>query len=87
MPGALGPGSPGLGVAIKIADGDLGKLTDRPPGQRAGRRAALALLTELGALVPDQLDELMEFGTQPVTNFRLLVVGETRSCLTLHRAR
>lgn len=87
MPGALRPGSPGLGVAIKIADGDLGKLTDSPPGQRAGRRAALALLTQLGALVANQLDELAEFGTQPVTNFRELVVGETRACLALHRAR
>ncbi len=86
LPGALGPGSPGLGVAIKIADGDPGKLTDSPPGQRAGRRTALALLAQLGALVPDQLDELAEFGTQPVTNFRKLLVGETRACLTLHRA-
>ncbi len=87
MPGALRPGSPGLGVAIKIADGDLGKLGDSPPGQRAGRRVALALLTQLGALVADQLDDLVEFGTQPVTNFRQLVVGETRACLALHRAR
>lgn len=86
-PGALGPGSPGLGVAIKIADGEPGKLTDSPPGQRAGRRAALAVLAQLGALVPDQLDALAEFGTQPVTNFRKLVVGETRACLTLRRAR
>jgi L-asparaginase II len=86
-PGALGPGSPGLGVAIKIADGELGKLTDSPPGQRAGRRAALAVLAQLGALVPDQLDALAEFGTQPVTNFHKLVVGETRACLTLRRAR
>jgi L-asparaginase II len=87
LPGALGPGSPGLGVAIKIADGDPGKLTDSPPGQRAARRAALALLAQLGALLPDQLDELAEFGTQPVTNFRKLLVGETRACLTLRRAR
>jgi L-asparaginase II len=87
MPGALGPRSPGLGVAIKIADGDMGKLTDSPPGQRAGRRVALALLAQLGALVPDQLADLAEFGAQPVTNFRQLVVGETRACLTLRRAR
>lgn len=86
-PGALGPGSPGLGVAIKISDGEVGKLTDSPPGQRAGRRAALAVLAQLGALVPDQLDLLAEYGTQPVTNFRKLVVGEMRACLTLRRAR
>ena len=87
LPGALRPGSPGLGVAIKIADGDVGRSTDSPPGQRAGRRAALALLSQLGALSAGQLDELAEFGAQPVTNFRQLVVGETRARLTLHRAR
>jgi L-asparaginase II len=87
MPGALGRGSPGLGVVIKVADGDMGKLTDTPPGPRAGRRAALDLLRQLGALDPGQLDALVEFGTQPVMNFRQLVVGESRSCLCLHHAR
>ncbi len=79
-PGVLGPGSPGLGVAIKISDGEVGKPTDSPPGQRAGDGPALAVLAQLGALVPDQLDALAEYGTQPVTNFRKLVVGEMRAC-------
>jgi L-asparaginase II len=86
-PGALGPGSPGLGIALKIAEGDLGRLTDSPPGQRAGARVVLAVLQALGALRPGELSELEEFATRPVTNWRGLVVGEMRACLCLERTR
>ncbi len=47
MPGALGPGSPALGIALKISDGD-----DRKKVRTA---VALELLRQLGALSPAEL--------------------------------
>lgn len=85
-PGAIGSGSPALGIAIKVSDGDLGRPTDSPPGQRAGGRVALAVLRQLEALRPDELDDLAEFGTRSVANWRGLVVGEIRACVRLQRA-
>ncbi len=84
-PGALGPGSPALGIAMKVSDGDLGKRTESPAGQRAAARAALAALIDLGALDGAAVQALAEFGPQPITNFRGLLVGEVRSCFRLDR--
>ncbi len=84
-PGALGRGSPALGVAIKIADGDVGSRSDTPPGQRAGSRVVLAVLESLGALGVGDVSRLAEFGPTPVTNWRGLRVGEMRACLRLER--
>ncbi|MCJ7512087.1 MAG: asparaginase [Anaerolineales bacterium] len=84
-PGALGRGSPSLGVAIKIADGDLGRRTDVPPGNRAVSRVVLQTLHDLGALTPAQEEELAEFGAQPVINKRRLEVGWMRPCFSLDR--
>ncbi len=85
LPGALGKNSPGLGVAIKISDGDLGRRTDVPPGNRAATRVTLKALQDLGALTAAQQAELAEFGPQPVTNKRQLVVGMMRPCFSLER--
>ncbi len=84
-PGALGLGSPALGIAMKVSDGDLGKRSDSPPGQRAAARAALTVLIDLGALDDQAVEALGEFGPQLVTNFRGLLVGEVRSCFHIPR--
>jgi L-asparaginase II len=73
LPGALGPGSPALGIALKISDGDLNKRA-RPP-------AALEVLRQLGALNDADLERLSAFGAQKLTNFRQLQVGESRAAL------
>ncbi len=75
LPGARGEGSPGLGVAIKIADGD--------PLGRARSVVTLEVLKQLGALSSEEAAGLAEFGEGPVTNFRGLVVGERRACFRL----
>lgn len=85
-PGACGRGSPALGVAVKIADGDLGRPTDSPPGHRAGSRAVLAVLQALGALDAGAAAALAEFEAPLLTNLRGLEVGEMRACLNLQRA-
>ncbi len=52
MPGALGPGSPALGIALKIGDGD-----DRKKVRTA---VALELLRQIGAVSPAELEALAE---------------------------
>jgi len=69
MPGAIAPGSPGLGMALKVSDGD--------PRGRARPAVTLEILRQLGALTPAELEDLSEFGPRfPVTNWRKIVIGE-----------
>ncbi len=78
MPGALGAGSPALGIAIKIADGDL--------RSRAGDRVAAEILRQLGALSDEEANALDKFApTGPVYNWRKLEVGEMRPSFRLER--
>lgn len=71
LPGALGHGSPALGIAMKIADGDI--------RGRARPAVALEVLRRLRALSEADLQALSEFGpTIPIRNWRKLLVGEAR---------
>lgn len=77
LPGALGPGSSGLGVAVKISDGD--------GYHRAKAAVSLEILRQLGFFSTPELDSLKTFGpTRPVTNWRKLVVGEMRPVFNLN---
>ncbi len=76
MPGAINDDSPGIGIAIKIADGDL-KIRARPA-------AILEILHQLGVLNQTQLESLSTFGPSYVLkNWRKLDVGELRPLITL----
>jgi L-asparaginase II len=76
LPGALGPGSPALGVAVKISDGDS--------AGRARAAVVVEILRQLGALDETQLDELAPFGpTRQVQNWRKLEVGLGEPCFQL----
>jgi L-asparaginase II len=78
LPGALGADSPGIGIAIKISDGD--------PTDRARQGVALAILQFLGALDEDQLATLSAFGPQiQLENFRKLKVGVSRPAFVLNK--
>jgi L-asparaginase II len=78
MPGALGPGSPALGIALKISDGDL--------KSRARPAVTLEVLRQLGALSSSELGLLSEFGpAAPVHNWRKIVVGRARPSFELER--
>ncbi len=75
MPGAINPGSPGIGIAIKIADGDL-KARARPA-------VALEILKQFGALTGPQLEALSSFGPKmTLKNWRELVIGEARPLIS-----
>jgi L-asparaginase II len=76
-PGALGVGSPALGVAIKIADGD--------GGDRAASMVALAVLDQLGWLEGPRSDSLQKFRARPITNWRGLTVGEIRTSFQIEK--
>lgn len=88
MPGALEPGSPALGIAIKVSDGDLAGHS-RPQGDpQAHARPAVALevLRQLGALDGSELELLVEYGPAfTIHNWRKIVVGEGRPCFDLKR--
>jgi L-asparaginase II len=69
LPGVLGPDSPGIGIAIKIADGDL--------RGRARPAVALKILTQLGALTRSETQSLSDIGPNfPIYNWRKILVGE-----------
>ena len=75
-PGACGPNSPALGVALKIGDG----------GTRADMMVAVEVLRQLGVLDGRQVSKLIELGLGPtkvLKNFRSLEVGEARPCFEL----
>ncbi len=76
LPGALGPSSPALGIALKISDGDL--------RSRARPGVVLEVLNQLGALDEAQLTELDSFGPRvELHNYRTLLVGEARPAFRL----
>lgn len=79
MPGALGPDSPALGIAIKISDGDARK--------KALPAVAMETLRQLKALSTEALGELSRFGPElPVHNWRKLVVGTAQPVFNLQFA-
>lgn len=76
LPGALGADSPGIGIAIKISDGD--------PTNRARHGVALAILQSLGALNAEQLRQMAAFGPHiQLENYRKLKVGVSRPVFSL----
>ncbi|MDP3185682.1 MAG: asparaginase [Anaerolineales bacterium] len=89
MAGALGADSPGVGIALKIADGDLPvRKPDGTTYTRVRPAVGLELLKQLGAISDKELEALAEFGPRkPVTNWRKLVVGESRPAFTLEREK
>lgn len=78
LPGALHPSSPALGIAIKIADGDV--------TGRAVPLVAIETLRQLGAITEEQIPALAPHGPRPVLNWRKLEVGQVRPVFTLQMA-
>lgn len=68
-------GRPGLGIALKIADGDV--------NDRARSLMGLEILRQLDLLTPDEADKLAAFDTRKITNWRNIEIGEIRPCFEL----
>jgi L-asparaginase II len=76
MPGVLGPGSPGVGIALKISDGD-----DRKKVRTA---VTIEVLRQLGVLSIQEMSVLADLGPEyPVENWRKIVVGRAHPTFTL----
>ena len=71
MPEACGKGSPGIGVAIKISDGD--------PNRRATYALVVGLLKALGFGEEMESEAFRNFNTQILKNWRGLEIGEIRT--------
>ncbi len=76
MAGAVAPGSPAMGIALKIADGD----------SRGRVRSAVTLevLRQLGVLSAVEMQSLTEFGPSfSLENWRKILVGQGYPCFEL----
>jgi len=74
IPGVMGSRSPGLGIAIKIADGDR--------KYRARSCVLIKILLGLGVLKEEDLERMSDFGFPPILNARKKVVGHIRACFS-----
>lgn len=87
MPGAIKKGSPALGVAFKISDGDL-KGHNRPTGDPTGHvrpAVTLEILRQLGVFDAQDFEKLSNYGPEfPVENWRQLKVGWASPCFKLN---
>lgn len=77
LPGVIYEGSPGLGIAVKISDGDA--------KGRARASVTLSILHALGVLDKADLEQLAPYGNVPVKNWRKKIVGEVRPVFSLPR--
>jgi L-asparaginase II len=86
MPGAINPGSPALGVAFKVSDGDL-KGHNFPYGDPRGHvrpAVMLEILRQLRVFDAQDIARLQEYGPEfPVENWRKLRVGMASPCFEL----
>jgi L-asparaginase II len=88
MPGAIKPGSPALGVAFKVSDGDL-KGHNFPDGDPRGHvrpAVTLEILRQLGVFDAPDFEKLRDFGPGfAVKNRRDIKVGWASPCFTLEK--
>ena len=84
--GALGAESPGVGIILKISDGDLASHSGNDLNVRARSIVALEILRQMDYIGGKELEALAEFGPiKPILNWRKLAVGEARPAFTLQR--
>lgn len=75
MPDAIEPGSPALGIAMKITDGDA--------EDRARPLVSIEILRQLGAISRSEAESLQNFGPRRIFNAARLDVGEYRSVFSI----
>jgi L-asparaginase II len=85
LPGVLTPDSPGIGLALKVSDGDASRTSlDLVHSTRVRPAVTLEILHQLGALSSEQEQALASFGpVLPVKNHRGIITGQSRPIFEL----
>jgi L-asparaginase II len=85
LPDVLSPGSPGVGIALKVSDGDAARMSiDLVHSARVRPAVILEILRQLGALSLEQQQALASFGpVKPVKNHRGILTGQLRPVFEL----
>jgi len=79
LPGTRGVGSSGVGIAIKVSDGDASRMGSELESTNRVRPAVMIeILRQLGVLSPEQEQTLAGFGPEKsITNHRGIVTGKS----------
>ncbi len=85
LPGVLSPESPGIGITVKVSDGDASRLGSGLESTNRVRPAVIVeSLRQLGVLSSKQEQELAAFGPEkPIKNHRGLVTGTSHPTFRL----
>jgi L-asparaginase II len=85
LPSVLDPGAPGLGIALKVSDGDPARAAaDLSHSTRVRPAVALEILCQLGTLSSEQQQALASFGPlKPIKNHRGIITGQSRPVFRL----
>ncbi|RPJ27271.1 MAG: asparaginase [Chloroflexi bacterium] len=85
LPGVLSPDAPGIGIALKVSDGDAARMSlDLAYSTRVRPAVTLEILHQLGALSSEQEQALASFGpVTPVKNHRGIVTGQSHPVFRL----
>ena len=85
LPGVLSSDSPGIGIALKVSDGDASRASlDLIHSPRVRPAVALEILRQLGGLSSKQEQALASFGPEkPVENHRGIITGHSHPTFEL----
>ena len=87
LPGVLSPDSPGVGMAMKISDGDAARMNIHLEASPRVRPAVtVEILRQLGVLSSEQQQALAAFGPEKsITNHRGIMTGRSYPILKLEK--
>lgn len=85
MPGVLKPDAPGVGIAVKVSDGDASRMADDlSTSTRVRPAVVIEILRQLGILSIEQEQALAPFGpVKEIRNHRGLATGQSRPAFNL----
>jgi L-asparaginase II len=88
LPGVLKPDAPGIGIALKVSDGDASRMADDLTASNRVRPAVtIEILRQLGVLSSKQEQALAKFGpVREIRNHRGISTGQSRPAFDIGRS-